>query len=203
MANILANPIKDKAHLKVFDDMAAERFANIDLSALLPCMIDTVPVEMLPYLAKQRSVLGYKGWRFITTEAEKRALIKNAIEVNKYRGSEWSILEGLKLIGMDPVTIKKGGYELYCDGDKFPNGTCACGGVNPFTMQVEVDAGIHTDLGEQVYNDMLGLIMENKAGRTLLTSIDVANVGFTEDQASTDALNIDLTISGVTTNHVL
>lgn len=66
MANILATGISNVEHLKVFDQIAEERLAELDLSVLLIYMIDTVPAAALPILAEQLDVLGYKGWRFVT-----------------------------------------------------------------------------------------------------------------------------------------
>jgi P2-related tail formation protein len=65
MSNILASGISNVEHLKVFNQVPEERLAEIDLSVLLVYMIDTVPAEVLPILADQFDVLGYKGWRFV------------------------------------------------------------------------------------------------------------------------------------------
>jgi P2-related tail formation protein len=66
MSNILASGISNIPHLKVFDQIAEERLAEIDLMRLLIYMIDTVNADALPILAEQFDVLGYKGWRFVT-----------------------------------------------------------------------------------------------------------------------------------------
>lgn len=66
MSNILATGISNIPHLKVFDQIAEERLAEIDLTRLLIYMIDTVNADALPILAEQFDVLGYKGWRFVT-----------------------------------------------------------------------------------------------------------------------------------------
>lgn len=65
MSNILATGISKFDHMKVFDQIAQERLAELDLAVLLIYMIDTVPAEVLPILAEQFDLLGYKGWRFV------------------------------------------------------------------------------------------------------------------------------------------
>ena len=48
MDNILASSIKDKAHLAAFDEMMAERFYDLDLTPLIPNIIQTAPLAALP-----------------------------------------------------------------------------------------------------------------------------------------------------------
>ena len=70
MSNILATGIRNAEHLAVFDQIAEERLAAIDLSVLLVYMVDTVPASVLPILAEQFDILGYKGWRFVTDNTQ-------------------------------------------------------------------------------------------------------------------------------------
>ena len=139
MDNILASALKNKPHIAAFDQMAGDRLYNIDLSALIPNLFDVVPAAALPYLAIQYGVSGYNGWRYADTEQKQRDLLKKAIEIHKYKGTEWSIKEALKMIGMTPVTIVKGQYLLYCNGEQFTGGNFLCGAPNPFVLQVQVD----------------------------------------------------------------
>jgi P2-related tail formation protein len=191
MANLLASSIKNKAHLAAFDDMMKQRFSELDLSILIPNLFDTVPAEALPYLARQYDVLGYKGWRFADTEQKQRMLLKNSIELHKYKGTTWSIKEALKIIGLDPVEVRVGQYALTCNGEQFCNGGFSCGGKNPFTLQVSLDGTIHPDVSEQVAADMIALIMEYKAGRSLLTSVNVSDTQ-SEHLGVSDSLSITL-----------
>ena len=91
MGNILADSIAHVPHLKAFDTLAQERFSILDFSPLIPNFIDVVPASMLPYLATQRNVLGYKGWAFANTELKQRTLLKNARYMNSIAGTPYCI----------------------------------------------------------------------------------------------------------------
>lgn len=97
--NILASAISNVEHLAAFDTMAAKRFSDLQLDKLLVYLIDIVDVSALPFLADQFDVLGYKGMRLATTEAQQREVIKRAIELKRYAGTPWAIEEALKAIG--------------------------------------------------------------------------------------------------------
>lgn len=100
---------------QVFSDMLAE----IDLSKLLVYMIDTVDASVIPTLAEQFDVLGYNGMRMAQTEAAQRALLKNAIVLHKYKGTEWAITQALQSLGFTDIRLKKGLADGYDHWAKF------------------------------------------------------------------------------------
>jgi P2-related tail formation protein len=106
--NILSSSLISKEHLAVFDDIVRERFANIDLTPLLMYLIDVAPVAALPALAQQFDVLGFNGWFLTSNEADRRELIKRAIELKRSRGTPWAVREALKSVGYADVIIEEG-----------------------------------------------------------------------------------------------
>lgn len=76
-----------------------------DLSVLLVYYIDIVNVSVLPHLAEQFDVLGYKGWLLADTEAKKRALLKEAIQLHQKAGTPFAILRSLAAVGFGGATI--------------------------------------------------------------------------------------------------
>lgn len=203
MDNILASSIKDKAHLAAFDEMMAERFYDLDLTPLIPNIIQTAPLAALPYLAIQFGVTGYNGWRYADTEQKQRDLLKTAVELKKYKGTVWSIKEALKLIGITPIEFRKGMYRLYPNGEQFCNGSFACGSINPFTIQISVNSSDFANFTEQIAADMLALILEYKSGRDLLTSVNVEDGIQADTFGFTDSLSIDVDNGVTIVNHVL
>lgn len=85
--------------------------ATIDLSKLLVYLIDSVDASALPYLGSQFDVLGYKGFKLAQDEAGQREIIKRAIELHRYKGTEWAIMEALKSIGFSDVELMKTGFD--------------------------------------------------------------------------------------------
>lgn len=128
MDSILATGVAHKDFIAAFDKVFADRLEAIDLSVLLVYMIDTVKSDALPYLAKQLDLLGYKGWLLADTEQKQRDLIKQAIELHRYKGTPWSIKEALKRVGYPDAEIEEGvGTINYYDGTINYNGSATYG----------------------------------------------------------------------------
>lgn len=102
---ILASGIADVPHLGAFDLLVKKRFDDVQLDALLVYLIDVVSEDALPYLAEQFDVLGYKGMRLATTTAQKREVIKRAIELHRFKGTVWAVKEALKTIGYPDAVL--------------------------------------------------------------------------------------------------
>lgn len=83
-------------------NLLGDRLGNMDIAPLLVYLIDTVPAAVLPYLAEQFHVLGHEGWLLATTDLKRRALLKVALELHRYKGTPWAVervLESLDLEG--------------------------------------------------------------------------------------------------------
>lgn len=78
-----------------------EQWQNIDLTKLLIYWLDDVDASALPHLAKQFHVLGLEGWDYATTEAEQRNLLKEAVELHRYKGTPWAVRQGIRRIHPD------------------------------------------------------------------------------------------------------
>lgn len=100
---ILPDSIAIYDHMAAFDLTAKHYLDSVQLKDLLVYLVDQVDARALPILAEQFDVLGNKGWNLCNTDAEKRALIKRAIELHRYKGTIWAIRESLKSIGFQSV----------------------------------------------------------------------------------------------------
>ena len=87
-------PLASDERFSILANIAAERFAQLDLTALMVYLVDLVDASALPALAEQFHVQGLEGWLFTTDEREKRELIKQAIELHKYKGTIWAVRRG-------------------------------------------------------------------------------------------------------------
>jgi len=87
-----------------------KRFSNIDLTPLLVYYIDIVPASALYTLACQFGVEGDKGWNFVTTDYEKRRLIKNAIKYKKTKGTGYALRTAFELLGITAVITESKDY---------------------------------------------------------------------------------------------
>ena len=168
--SVLADSIAHVKHLAAFDLLIKKRYSELELDKLLVYIIDTVDAAAIPYLAEQFDVLGYKGFRLATTEADKREIIKRAIELHRFKGTLWAVRESLRSIGYGDLLI-----EEHVDGH-----------------WAKFRATI--DLGEKSLNvlemqDIVKMIYEYKNARSHLVDITYT-ISITEDKITlSDELN--------------
>lgn len=68
----------------------ADRLTGIDLTPLLVNQVDTVPDSALDALAEQFSLVG-DGWDLAYDDDDRRAMVKRAIEIHRYKGTVWAV----------------------------------------------------------------------------------------------------------------
>lgn len=106
--NILADSIAGVPHLAAFDAMVAARMNSIELEALLVYVIDSVSASALPILARQFDVEGFVGYGAATNDAQRREIIKRAIELKRYMGTVYAIREAMRICGYTDATLNEG-----------------------------------------------------------------------------------------------
>lgn len=103
-------------------DMLDQSLADLDLNAMLVYLIDLVKPKLLPHLADQFSLLDEAAWQLAESERAKRNLIKNAIELHRFKGTPWAIREVIRLLGFGEVTLQEGPHtQTDIDPDAKPN----------------------------------------------------------------------------------
>jgi len=106
--NILADSIAGVPHLAAFDAMVAARMNSIELEALLVYVIDSVSASALPTLARQFDVEGFVGYGVATNDAQRREIIKRAIELKRYMGTVYAIREAMRICGYTDAILNEG-----------------------------------------------------------------------------------------------
>lgn len=193
--NILASGISQKTHLAAFDELAGLRFAALEIEKVLIYVIETVDADALYYLAEQFDVLGYRGWKLATTEAERRALIKRAVLLHRYKGTPFAIKEALRSIGFDNTVIQEGINYLY-DASITHNGANEYGGDDWATFRVIFDLGNDKGISTTQTDDLVALVNEYKNVRSHLLGINW-KASLTDNAESSDALEITMVLSEV------
>jgi len=108
MAKAMADSIAYLPEMDGWYQVIKDELATIDLTQLLVYMIDTVDAKALSFLGAQFDVLGYKGFRLAATDDDRRSILKRAIELHRYKGTDWAIKEALKSIGFADVVLLRG-----------------------------------------------------------------------------------------------
>lgn len=106
--NILADSISGVPHLAAFDAMVAARMNGVELESLLVYVIDTVSSSALPILARQFDVEKFQGYGLATTDEQRRAIIKQAIELKRYMGTVYAIKQAMLAVGYTDAVLVEG-----------------------------------------------------------------------------------------------
>lgn len=175
MGNILASSIRSKPHLTAFDETAEAQFAAIDFVPMLVYLIDTVDASALGDLLDQFDLMGYKGARFVSTDQEKRDLIKKGIELKKYTGTPWAIKEALKLIGVTDVEFLKMPLTVLHNSTIMRDGTYGHNSVVWARFSVKINAATFPVITTQLLSDIVALVTQYKPRTRRL--IDVIGFG--------------------------
>lgn len=141
-------PIND-INLQIFDEICEERFKKLNIDAVLVTIVDNVPTSALPHLAEQYHIMGNEGWLHASSESEKRALIKSAIKIHRFKGTKFALLEIFKTLNLNGKISEWFEYS---------------GAPYHFKVQFDTDK-----IFEQVFEkEVLDLINENKNVRSVL-----------------------------------
>lgn len=196
MPNILASGISNYTHIAELDALVEARFKLIPVDKLLIYLIDTVDADALPFLADQFDVLGIKGWNQTSNEAEKRELIKNAIELHRYKGTPWAVRQAVRSIGFfDAEIIEHVGIDH--DGTILRNGTQVRGGGNPFNFRVRLDLGDDVGISAEKMRLARLVIEEYKNVRSHL--VDIGFIATMADENTfVDELDFEVTTGNET-----
>jgi P2-related tail formation protein len=186
---LIASALFKHPHIMALHDVIRDRLFALEIEKVLIYIIDFVDADALYTLAEQFNVLGYKGYFLATTEAEKRAIIKRAIDLQRFKGTPWSIKEALRQFGYPECTIIKGtGAGAFYDATYDHNGAINYGSDYHWAnFDVEFDiadypSGFTAAQTEQIYQ----IIMEYKNVRSNLRRLTI-RISETETLTATDS----------------
>lgn len=147
------SPINDISSY-AFDDLFS-RYNALETERLLVYLVDNVDISALPHLAEQFHILGNEGWLYATTEQEKRALIKNAIELHRYKGTKYSLRKVLEILNLNGKIREWFEY-----------------GGNPYHFTVSLDIK-NRGFEQTTEAQLLDLIEEMKNVRSVMETLEV------------------------------
>lgn len=142
------SPINDLSS-KTFDELFS-RFQNLDTECLLIYLFDKVEESALVHLAEQFHITGNEGWTNCSTISEKRELIKNSLNLHRFRGTKFSLLRVLEILGLN------GHLEEWFEY-----------GGKPYHFKISIDMN-NKAFDETTEKSLLDLITANKNVRSKL-----------------------------------
>lgn len=142
-------------NLKTFNEICEERFSEIDIDCLLVIIIDNLPSDALPHLAEQYHITGNEGWLQCQSDNDKRALIKKAIELHRYKGTKYALINVLKSLNING-DIKEW-FEY---------------GGDPYHFKIDIFLQNYA-YNEKVFENLKKMIEEYKNVRSVLEEISI------------------------------
>lgn len=177
------------SRLGIFSQIIENQFSGVDLTGMMIYLVDIVDKSALPWLAEQFGVEDFKGYKWCTTDTQRRELIKNAISLHKLVGTIAGIKKACSLIGFSNPTIEEN-VPVVSGG---PNIWCA------FRIRLEPD-NLGNFKGDTLTNLKI-FIDYYKNARSILTEIYfetlMEDAIFTSQEASRESLTIVGTIATV------
>jgi|YNPMSStandDraft_2_1061718.scaffolds.fasta_scaffold01707_3 phage tail P2-like protein len=85
---------------------ATQRIERLPLDGLLTYLVETVPAAFLPELGRQFHISPMEGWQFVSTDADRRRLIREAIALHRRKGTPWALRRALAQIGVEAEIIE-------------------------------------------------------------------------------------------------
>jgi hypothetical protein len=167
-------PASIKSPVNLAAESAIDRLLALDLAALDVYDIDNVPESALYDLADQFNVLGYRGWLLATTDAQRRALIKNSIVLNKTAGTPFAVKQALASVGYpDTIIIENPG--LRYDGSATHDGTQIYSGDSRGQFIVILDP-VRASVAAGEIELIIALINEWKNARSKLLDLRIGDI---------------------------
>jgi len=155
---ILADSISHVPHLAAFDLMVNARMNEIEVESVLVYIIDTVNASALPVLARQFDVEGFRGYGLATTDEQRRAIIKQAIELKRYMGTVWAIRQAMVAVGYNDAQLIEG---------------VDTGDVDTDWARFKIESVLGDTVGVEgsVQTELANLVREYKPARSVLEGI--------------------------------
>lgn len=194
---LIPDSIKDASSL-AFNELV-ERLGTLDITPVLIYMIDNVASSALPHLAEQFHVSGDEGWLLAGTEADRRTLIKRAIELHRHKGTPWAVKEAIRALGYLDVALQERLPVVVYDGQAAYSGSEDFGGGTQWALfDVLIDIGESKTLTQDNITRLVNAVNEWKNTRSHLRKIsfstsvtDIAAVSETQQlTAHSDATDI-------------
>lgn len=175
MANLLVPPLAGDPSSQILDAMADERITQMNLQPLLVYDMDNVNASALTHLAEQFSLLDEPAWAFAVTDDDKRALIKSAIEIHRYKGTPWAVKQACALMGFGVVVLIEGIGKWYADGSVKADGSHYCGGEDLWPYYIII---VYQPVSNVAGLRLQIALLNIAPARCFLTQIDFTASGF-------------------------
>ena len=153
---LIPQSIRDNHYLAVNETL--DKSLDYDMSKVLVSIPALAPESALPFLAKERHVSGSEGWDLAQTKEEKIALLENAFELHRYKGTPYSLKTVLEVLNLEGQIINAWDYS-----------------GEPYHFKLEIDA-TGKIFDNELHNKLIALVNENKNERSKLDQLNITEI---------------------------
>jgi len=162
MSDKVLTPINDISS-RAFDELFS-RYQGLDTECLLIYIFDSVNESALIHLAEQFHITGNEGWINCQTVEEKRNLIKNSLNLHRFKGTKYALIRVLDILGLNGKVEEWFEYE-----------------GNPYYFKVSLTS-FNFSSDNTLLNNLIDLINEYKNVRSHLESIELNIASKTQEK---------------------
>jgi len=159
--DLLPSSVRDAekfaAAARCLDELLAETDAQVK-NAVIYARIDELDEPLLSNLAWQFNLDGYEGYALAQTLDEKRALVKNAVQLKWHKGTRWSVERVFELLNLEGVIVEW--WEA--DDPTF----------NPYEFDLDITSEVRPS-NMTFYSDIIRLVYALKNVRSHLRQIRI------------------------------
>ena len=94
---LLQPPLQGDERMEALARLIA-RLSFLPVETPIVDLFDVVDASALPVLGGQFHIRGDEGWNLAQTESARRALLKQAIELHRHKGTPWSVRHALETV---------------------------------------------------------------------------------------------------------
>ncbi|MBT2375762.1 phage tail protein [Pseudomonas fluorescens] len=158
-----------------------EILEELDLKVMLVYLVDLVKPSLLPLLAEQFFVLDEVAWQLAESADARRNLIKNAVELHRYKGTPWAVREDIRLLGFGEVSIQGGLGGASYEGSTTFNGFNTYGSSSSWPLyRLIMTRAITNDQAASLKQALLSIAPK----RCRLVSLEYPSVAIRYNQAA-------------------
>jgi P2-related tail formation protein len=168
---LISPGIRDESML-AFNELI-DRLGDIPLDQLLVNLVDNVTASALPHLAEQFHVTGLEGWALCATEADRRLLVKRALQLHRHKGTPWAVKEALASVGFGGATVAERLPQTWFDGAVYADGSVLYGsGANWAKFRILLDLGENRGITQAESALIVAVVAEWKNERSHLDRVE-------------------------------
>ncbi|MFJ5282337.1 phage tail protein [Pseudomonas sp. NPDC088429] len=169
----LPPPLAGDDRFTLLCELLNQTLADLDLNAMLVYLIDLVKPSLLPALADQFSLLDEAAWSLAESQEARRNLIKNSVELHRFKGTPWAIREVIRLLGFGEVKIQEGFNDRTYNNEIVHDGTHVYGDPTAWALyRVFLQRAITNDQAALLRR----LLLSVAPARCRLVSLDYQSV---------------------------